>query len=541
MTSRRVAWWNHFRTIFPRFGKAGSRSALLHNPDAEYRHASLLVTTATGVDLISPNRDGSVRVSGPDRSRSNPYQLPTLTFSELRRFAFLRWLGTLGALLLGFGGLGAGAMPVMNNPYEDFPGGALITRMLQTSTALCFIGIGLIVVAWLVMAPFTGVTLRHGRPHAGVLSMSMIRRTFVAWTLPIVVGAPLFTQDIYSYLANGSIVVQGLDPYSAGPIDLLGTENLLARSVPLIWAHSPSPYGPVALGAAAVISWVTNDSVVAGVFAHRLLALGCVALIGWAVVQLARRCGVIPQAAVWLGVLNPLTILHLVGGIHNEAILLGLLLVGVELGLRGADRVRLDLVAIGIGVAAQVLVLVLSVVVVTWVTGIGVGWISGQGGATTIRSWLSFTTAIGVSFGWIGQMLKLGDHTEAILLVTRSVGVLIAGWLMVRMLLATYLGRISPVGALGVSTFVMVVFFPVVHPWYALWAILPLSAWANRPFFRTTVVVYSTILSFFVLPRGLGLVPGTVVWIYVAAVIGFATILGVSYVILKRRGVIGLN
>ena len=586
MTSRRVAWWNHFRTIFPRFGKAGSRSALLHNPDAEYRHASLLVTTATGVDLIAPNRDGSVRVSGPDRSRSNPYQLPTLTFSELRRFAFLRWLGTLGALLLGFGGLGAGAMPVMNNPYEDFPGGALITRMLQTSTALCFIGIGLIVVAWLVMAPFTGVTLRHGRPRAGVLSMSMIRRTFVAWTLPIVVGAPLFTQDIYSYLANGSIVVQGLDPYSAGPIDLLGTENLLARSVPLIWSHSPSPYGPVALGAAAVISWVTNDSVVAGVFAHRLLSLGCVALIGWAVVQLARRCGVIPQAAVWLGVLNPLTILHLVGGIHNEAILLGLLLVGVELGLRGADRVRLDLVgqgvwliaasgfliscagmvkvtgfvglgftgmavarvirqprlvAIGLAVAAQVLVLVLSVVVVTWVTGIGVGWISGQGGATTIRSWLSFTTAIGVSFGWIGQMLKLGDHTEAILLVTRSVGVLIAGWLMVRMLLATYLGRISPVGALGVSTFVMVVFFPVVHPWYALWAILPLSAWANRPFFRTAVVVYSTILSFFVLPRGLGLVPGTVVWIYVAAVIGFATILGVSYVILKRRGVIGLN
>ena len=133
------------------------------------------------------------------------------------------------------------------------------------------------------------------------------------------------------------------------------------------------------------------------------------ALIGWAVVQLARRCGVIPQAAVWLGVLNPLTILHLVGGIHNEAILLGLLLVGVELGLRGADRVRLDLVgqgvwliaasgfliscagmvkvtgfvglgftgmavarvirqprlvAIGLAVAAQVLVLVLSVVVV---------------------------------------------------------------------------------------------------------------------------------------------------------------------------------
>lgn len=569
--------------FLPHLGKAGSRSALLHNTEAEvhpYRDASLLVTAATGVDLISPNRDGSVRIEGPDPTPLTPFRLPTLKVSELRRFAFLRWLGTLGALLLGFGGLGAGAVPVLDNPYAQFPGGEIITQMLQTPTALCFIGIGLIVVAWLIMAPFTGVTFQRGKPRAGVLTMSMMRRTFLAWTVPILLGAPLFTQDIYSYLANGSIITQGLDPYSAGPVDLLGANHPLARSVPLIWAHSPSPYGPVALGIAAVISWLTNDNIVAGVLAHRLLAIGCVTLIGWAVVQLARRCGVIPQAALWLGVLNPLTILHLVGGIHNEAILLGLLLVGVELGLRGADRLpawgwiltsgfliscagmvkvtgflglgftgmamaralrRSPVVSWAITIAVQLAIMVTSILLVTWITGIGLGWVSGQGGATTIRSWLSFTTAIGVFFGWIGQMLKLGDHTEAILLLTRSVGVMIAGFLMVRMLFATYAGRISPVGALGVSTFVMVVFFPVVHPWYMLWAILPLSAWANRPFFRSSVVIYSTILSFFVLPRGLALVPGSVIWIYSAAVIGFAIIIGVSWFVLRRRGVIGLN
>ena len=33
------------------------------------------------------------------------------------------------------------------------------------------------------------------------------------------------------------------------------------------------------------------------------------------------------KAAIWLGAMNPLLILHLVGGIHNEALMLGLMLV----------------------------------------------------------------------------------------------------------------------------------------------------------------------------------------------------------------------
>ncbi|AKK05995.1 hypothetical protein CMUST_08355 [Corynebacterium mustelae] len=596
MKKTRMPLWQAARSILPRMGQAGSRSALLHNSDDEisvdYSQASPLVTAITGVDLITPNTDGSVSVVGDTAPRKSPgvgFHLPTLGYAELRRFAFLRWLGTLGSLILGFAGLGAGAVPVIDNPYHDFPGASLITRMLQTSTSLAFIGIGLIVVAWLFMAPFTGVAFRRGHTRAGVISMSMLRRTFLAWSLPILISAPMFTQDIYSYLANGAIVTQGLDPYSAGPVDLLGTEHHLARSVPFIWAHSPSPYGPVALGFAAIISWITNDSIVGGVFAHRLLAIAGVALSGWAVVQLAQRCRVIPQAALWLGILNPLTVLHLIGGIHNEAILLGLLLAGIEVGLKAADFGKVGLwvnalpliiasgfliscagmvkvtgfiglgftgmafahalrlsqrstgVSLAIAVFVQTTILVLSIAIITLLSGIGLGWISGQGGAVTIRSWLSFTTAIGVIFGWVGQQLGLGDHTEAVLAIVRVLGILVSAVFMVRMLIATYLGRISPVGALGVSTFVMVLFFPVVHPWYMLWAILPLAAWANRPLFRGTVITYSVVLSFFVLPRGLGLQPDTVLSIYMASIIGFGFILGVSYVILKRQGIIGLH
>src|SRR5699024_427169 len=55
----------------------------------------------------------------------------------------------------------------------------------------------------------------------------------------------------------------------------------------------------------------------------------------WAIPHLARRCGVHPVPALWLGALNPIVLFHVVSGMHNEALLVGIMLVAVELGLRG--------------------------------------------------------------------------------------------------------------------------------------------------------------------------------------------------------------
>lgn len=117
--------------------------------------------------------------------------------------------------------------------------------------------------------------------------------------------------------------------------------------------------------------------------------------------------------------------------------------------------------------------------------------------------------------------LGLGDHTDAMLSVTRWAGLTVAAAFALRMLWATYRGTIHPVGGLGVSTFVLVVLFPVVHPWYPLWAVLPLAAWANRFTFRASVAGYSALVSFLVLPRGLRLQAGAVATIYGSAVVGF--------------------
>lgn len=552
------------REELPRVGTAGSRSARLHGEDG------------TKFDVGDE----------PDTPLA-------LSLSQARKFFLLRWIGAVGALMIGLGGLGAGALPVVGNPFGGLPFGQLMGRMLVTSSALVLIGVGLIVIAWVLMAPMAGNPLRasSSTPRHSI-TRTQVWGTFFAWTLPIIATAPLFTQDIYSYIANGSIVVQGMDPYSAGPVQLLGADNDLARSVPFIWANSPSPYGPVALGIAGIISVITSDSIVAAVILHRVASILGVIAAGWAISRLAVRCRVAPSSALWLGILNPLSILHLIGGIHNESIMLGFALVGMELALRGIDKLQAStslsmssawpawLLIIGGGVlisdagmvkvtgfiglgfagmalarffaqrlnlkpylaissAAGILLAVLlaTIAAFTVLSGIGLGWITGQGGAVSIRSWLSVSTNVGVASGFMGMMLGLGDHTEAILPVTRAVGIVVAAAFMVRMLFATFRGVMHPIGGLGVSTLVLVVLFPVVHPWYILWAIFPLAAWANRLFFRYAVIIYSAIMSFVVLPRGLGLPAGTVAQIYLTAAVSMAVLVTIGWVALRlNRG-----
>ena len=69
---------------------------------------------------------------------------------------------------------------------------------------------------------------------------------------------------------------------------------------------------------------------------HRLVVLLGVGLIVWATPRLARRCGVAEVSALWLGAANPLLFMHLVAGIHNEALMLGLMLAGTEFACAGS-------------------------------------------------------------------------------------------------------------------------------------------------------------------------------------------------------------
>ena len=499
-----------------------------------------------------------------------------LDATETTQLHRIRLFGATGAVLMCVGALGAGAQPVLQNPVQGVRLLGLPARMPSAALTLAMTGTVLVVLAWLLLGRFAvGRRDPDGQPRR--LSRSQLDRTLLLWILPLTVAPPMFSKDVYSYLAQSEIAARGLDPYAIGPAGALGVDHVLTRTVPNIWRETSAPYGPAFLWIGERITFLTGENIVFGIFLHRLLALGGVALIVWALPRLARRCGVASVTALWLGAANPLLLFHLVAGIHNEALMLGLMLAGLELALRGihaggpgtplrgrylawllagAALIALSsmikvpsLLALGfVGMAlarrwgataravlaAAALLGAVSLTVITvvsWGSGLGLGWTNTLGTATEVRSWMSIPTLLGVGTGLAGVLLGLGDHTTAILSITRPIAAMIAAFVTIRMLLAVLVGRIHPVGGLGVSLGAIVLLFPVVQPWYLLWAVIPLAAWATRPIFRIPTVAFSSLVSVILMPNGGEYQP----FIIVQAAIATVVVVGLLIVFTRNR------
>jgi alpha-1,6-mannosyltransferase len=135
--------------------------------------------------------------------------------------------------------------------------------------------------------------------------------------------------------------------------------------------------------------------------------------------------------------------------------------------------------------------------VIGWASGLGFGWVYTLGTANVVRSWMSPPTLLALGTGQVGILLGLGDHTTAVLGLTRAMGVATIGVLVTWLLIAVLRGRLHPVGGLGVALGATVLLFPVVQPWYLLWAIIPLACWATRPRFRVAVIVVTLVIGIF--------------------------------------------
>src|SRR5690606_1081457 len=236
--------------------------------------------------------------------------------------------------------LGIGAQPVHQNPTSGVRVLGFFARAHTGSLAMCMIGAVVVVLAWLLLGRFAVGGLAGSPLHR--LSRSQLDRTLLLWIIPLSVAPPMFSNDVYSYLAQSEITARGIDPYVEGPVAGLGIDNVLTNNVPNIWRETPAPYGPLFLWIGHGIAEITGDNILAGVCVHRLLALAGVALIVWALPRLSVRCGVAPVSALWLGVANPLVLFHLIGGVHNDALMLGLMLAGLELMLRAIHGIPGD-------------------------------------------------------------------------------------------------------------------------------------------------------------------------------------------------------
>ncbi|WP_214402608.1 polyprenol phosphomannose-dependent alpha 1,6 mannosyltransferase MptB [Pseudonocardia lacus] len=445
-----------------------------------------------------------------------------------------RRLGLTGSLLMAVGALGAGALPVPNPVFGQRLLG-LPSRNATLAIAICYTGIIAMVLAWL----WVGKMLRARGAVAPAPDRSQLARTAALWAIPLAIAPPMFSRDVYSYLAQSAILDRGFDPYVLGPAGALGVEDPLTRSIPTIWRDTPAPYGPLFLLLGRGVTAVAGNDIVLGVLVHRALALAGLAMIIWALPRLAARCGLDTGLALWLGAANPLVLFHLVSGIHNEALMIGLMLAGMEIGLRAGphllDRqlligaalvvagsaVKLPAILVlgflgieiarrrggrvrDVAVVAAVLTALTVVLyaVLSLVTGVGLGWAATLDTPALVRSGMSLFTDLGLLAGQVGILGGLGDHTDSVLAVARGIGLagaaVGAGWL----LLAVLRGRLDAISGMAAGMGVVVLFGPVVHPWYLLWAVIPLAATKGLPIYRRTILAASAVLALCVPPTG---------------------------------------
>jgi len=396
------------------------------------------------------------------------------------------------------------------------------------SAALLFIG-GLALM-WIGWAGMVGRSERM--PGTARLRLMVAVAVLVLWCVPPLLGTPILSNDAYSYAAQGEMATRGIDPTAVGPYALHRGEFL--NAVDPIWRDAPAPYGPVAIQLSAWAAAATGHLAAPTVWVMRGLAALGVAMTALGVALIARRQRVPMASALVAGVAGPLVLLHMVGGSHNDSLMMGLMVLGMAAFTAHRRVMSVVLVTLAVavklpaaaalafigwnwstdrdapvrtrvagtalvGAGAGAMLLMLSAVV-----GIGFGWITALSSTGSITSTFSVSTKLGLVANDLAGLVGLGVSEQTWLLVFRLLGLAVAGvvclWLLVRS------PRIGVVRAVGLAMVVTMLLGPVVWPWYlpaglALLAASGLGRW--RPTYLVLVMAAST----FVWPTSVDPVP----------------------------------
>jgi len=82
----------------------------------------------------------------------------------------------------------------------------------------------------------------------------------VLWTLPLALAPPLFSRDVYSYIAQSRLLPHGVNPYlyGTGVFDTYFTDG-----ADWMWKTSPAPYGPFWMGLSTGVYQTTHAQPIA--------------------------------------------------------------------------------------------------------------------------------------------------------------------------------------------------------------------------------------------------------------------------------------
>jgi alpha-1,6-mannosyltransferase len=437
--------------------------------------------------------------------------------TEVGRFPFgPASVGLLGTILVVLGTALPGSPFTLKLP-ESWPFGAGQSLSSQwLSLVLVYGGIVMIVSGWLsLVAAAPRCSLRH---LSAVLGL---------WIIPLLISPPLFSRDVYNYAADGKLVSAGFNPYLSG-VSPIRSSVFFHLTDPL-WRNSHAPYGPLFFDVAKANARLMGDSVFGTLEGFRFLAILGLALLALGVPVIARSFGQSVPRAFTLAVLNPLVLIYLVGGMHNDALMLGLLVAGIAMALRDHPMVGIALCALGAEVKVPA---ALGIVFIGWiwagtgaptsrrlrfvvqacalgglvaalvseVSGFGWGWLVNLSTPGTVVSWLDPATAAGLGVAHGLHAIGVDVSTHAVIVGVRAGALALAGCVVV--VLLTQVDRYGLPRTMGWSLLAIVLLGPIVWPWYETWGVtflaLAADAWSRR-----SVLVLSIVGCFATIPTQL--------------------------------------
>jgi hypothetical protein len=340
---------------------------------------------------------------------------------------------------------------------------------------------------------------RAGRDGSTKKRLVMVGLVIALWAIPVSLGPPLLSNDVYSYAAQGEMASRGVDPSSIGPVGIAGGSlggagrNDWTRMADPVWRAAPAPYGPVAVATSRAVVGVSGHDPATSIWVYRGVVILGVAMAAIGIGLIADKSRVNPAVALAIGLGNPIVILHLIGGVHNDALLFGLLALGLAAAQRDRKKTALALLAAATAVklpaavglvylgwtwpgelatfrkrmvttAAVLGVAIAGIAVACMAVGLGPGWITALKSTGKVNDTYSPTTKIGFS---ISEILgAVGVHVDGALLAggVRLLGVAATGVLALVMMLRS--PRIGVVKATGVMLVAYVLLGPVIWPWY---------------------------------------------------------------------------
>ncbi|WP_237740658.1 polyprenol phosphomannose-dependent alpha 1,6 mannosyltransferase MptB [Crystallibacter crystallopoietes] len=308
---------------------------------------------------------------------------------------------------------------------------------------------------------------------------------------------PLFSRDVYAYIGQGRLMLEGMNPYEQG---ISALPNYYRLGPDLMWTEAPVPYGQLFLWMASIAVGLTVVQPELSILLLRLASVIGVVLSAYYIHRLTVHVRGYPARTLWLTAANPLFLTNFIASAHNDSLMVGLALAGLYYCLKGSAirGVALATLAISIKPIALIFLPFIGLIwagrragwsrklfywastatmsfsflaLLGWMAGIGFGWINGIFDRGSLWIWYAPVGLAGGIAAAAGNLLELdgGQLMSWVHRLGKIASLVIVVWQILRGSYDRLLHR------LAIALAAVVLLSPMIQSWWVLW-FLPLLA-----------------------------------------------------------------